>query len=102
MSEISVIGNAVVGNVPATAPTTTTAPTKPAEVAAPAVDNDGVAATDHVEFSQKAQMLEKIQQLPSVRQQRIDVIKDAIATNSYVTDDKLDLAIHRMIDDIIE
>jgi len=99
MSEISVIGNAVAGNVRATAPT---ASTKPIEVVAPAIDSDGIAASDHVEFSQKAQMLEKIQQLPAVRQHRIDVIKNAIATNSYVTDEKLDLAINRMIDEIVE
>jgi anti-sigma28 factor (negative regulator of flagellin synthesis) len=96
MSEISVIGNAVVGNVRATAPT---APTNPVEVAAPAVDSVGVATTDSVEFSQQAQLLEKIQQLPSVRQDQIDAIKDAIASNTYITDDKLDLAIDRMIDE---
>ena len=97
MSEISVIGNAVVGNVESTTPT---APITPVEVMAPAVDNAGVTATDHVEFSQKAKLLEKIQQLPSVRHHRIGAIKDAIAANTFLTDDKLDLAINRMIDDV--
>ena len=97
MSEISVIGNAVVGKVPVDA---STAPTKPVDVAAEAVVEDHVA--DHVVFSQKAQMLEKIQQLPNVRQHRIDSIKEAIAANTYLTDDKLDLAINRMIDEVVE
>jgi hypothetical protein len=97
MSEISVIGNAVVGKVPADAPT---APKEPVEVAAPAVERGLV--EDHVDFSQKAQMLEKIQQLPNVRQHRIDAIKDAIATDTYLTADKLDLAINRMIDEVVE
>ena len=100
MSEISVIGNAVVGNVRATAPETPTAPTTPVEVSAPADDNADVAATDYVEFSQQAQMLEKIHNLPSVRQHRIDAIKEAIATNSFLTEDKVDLAIDRMIDEV--
>lgn len=103
MSEISVIGNAVVGKVPANAPT---APAEPVEVTAQAVEGGHVAdhvgghVADHVDFSQQAQMLEKIQQLPNVRQHRIDSIKKAIATNTYLTDDKLDLAINRMIDDL--
>ena len=100
MSEISVIGNAVGGNVRATVPATPTAPTTPVEVSAPADDNTDVAATDYVEFSQQAQMLEKIHSLPSVRQHRIDAIKEAIATKSFLTEDKVGLAIDRMIDEV--
>ena len=97
MTEISAIGNTAVGSVRATAPT---APTTPAEVAAPAIDASGVATTDQVEFSQQAQLLEKIQELPAVRPDRIDAIKEAIATNTYLTDETLTLAINRMIDEV--
>ena len=99
MSEISIIGNAVVGKVQATAPTPS-APTTPVEVAAPVADSAEVVSTDHVEFSQQAQLLEKLQQLPNVRQARIDAIKNAIADNTYMTVEKLDLAINRMIDGV--
>jgi len=99
MSEISVIGNAVAGNVQGNAPSPA-APTTPVEVAAPAVDNTTAEPADCVEFSQQAQLLEKLQHLPSVRQERIDAIKNAIADNSYLTVEKLDLAINRMIDDL--
>lgn len=99
MSEISVIGNAVVGKVQANA-SPPSAPTTPVEVAAPAADSTGVVSTDHVEFSQQAQLLEKLQQLPNIRQERIDTIKSAIADNSYLTVEKLDLAINRMIDEV--
>ena len=91
MSEISVIGNAVVGNVRSAAPTTRKSPV---EVVAPAT------TTDRVDFSEQAQLLEKIHQLPQVRQDKIDVIKEAIANNTYLTDDKLDVAIDRMISEI--
>jgi anti-sigma28 factor (negative regulator of flagellin synthesis) len=99
MSEISVIGNAVAGKAQASVPSPS-APTTPVEVVAPAADNANVASTDCVEFSQQAQLLEKLQQLPSVRQERIDTIKNAIAKNSYLTVEKLDLAINRMIDEL--
>jgi anti-sigma28 factor (negative regulator of flagellin synthesis) len=99
MSEISAIGNAVVGNVRATAPTTPASATVPVEVTATSTDGVTV-ATDQVEFSEQAQLLEKIQQMPAVRQDQIDAIKDAIATNSYLTDEKLSLAIDRMIDEV--
>ena len=99
MSEISIIGNAVVGNVQSNAPSPS-APTTPVEVAAPVVDNTTIASADCVEFSQQAQLIEKLQHLPIVRQERIDAIKNAIAENSYLTVEKLDLAINRMIDDL--
>ena len=92
MSEISIIGNAMVGKVQSTTPP----PTVPVEVTAPA---DG-SRTDCVEFSQQAQLLEKLQHLPSVRQDRIDAIKNEIATNSYLSDEKLHVALERMIDEM--
>ncbi len=98
MTDVSVIGNAVVGNVRAATPTT---PTNSVEVMAPTNDNSDAVAIDRVEFSEQAQMLEKIHQLPEVRQDRIDAIKEAIESNSYLTNDKLDLAIMRMIDDVV-
>lgn len=98
MSDISVIGNAVVGSIQSTtAPTTQ----KPAvEVVTTTNENAVVAATDRVEFSQIAQMLEKIHQLPAVRQERIDEIKEALANETYMTSDKLDIAFDRLIDEV--
>ena len=48
MSEISAIGNAVVGSVRPASPTT---PTTPVEVVAPASDLDAASIVDSVEFS---------------------------------------------------
>jgi anti-sigma28 factor (negative regulator of flagellin synthesis) len=96
MSEISAIGNAVVGSVQ---PVNPTAPTKAVEVTAPALEVDAPSTVDRVEFSEQAQMLEKIQQLPDVRQDRVDAIRNAIANNTYLTDEKVDIALGRLIDD---
>ena len=82
MSEISAIGNAVVGNVRPASPTT---PTTAVEVSAPAVECSTASTVDHVTFSEHAQMLEKVRQLPEVRQERIDTIKDAIANDNFYT-----------------
>ena len=101
MSEISVIGNAVAGAVQSAAETTPAPSTQPVEVASPATDSSATtSATDRVEFSQQAQMLETIQQLPDVRQERIDAIRDCIANNTYVTKDKLGVAFDRLIDEV--
>ena len=104
MSEISVIGNAAVGAAGQTAPTT-----PPVEVVAPEATTEIAAGsnvettltTDRVEFSQQAQLLEKIHQLPDVRQDKIDAVKDAISNNTYLTDGKLDIAVNRMIDEMM-
>ena len=96
MSDISPsIGNAVVGNVGAVAPAQ---PTKVVEVEAPAAQK----ATDRVEFSEEAMMLEKMRHMPAVRQERIDAIKASIAANTYVTNGMLESAINRMIDEVSE
>ncbi len=104
MSEISVIGNAAANAARQTAPTTA-----PVEVVAPEATTgtaassniEPTATTDRVEFSQHAQLLEKVHQLPEVRQDKIDAIKDAIANNTYLTNDKLDIAVNRMIDEMM-
>ena len=104
MSEISVIGNTATGATGQTTPTT-----PPVEVVAPEATTEIAASsavettltTDRVEFSQQAQLLEKIHQLPDVRQDKIDAVKDAISNNTYLTDDRLDIAVNRMIDEMM-
>jgi len=104
MSEISVIGNTATGAAGQTTPTT-----PPVEVVAPEATTEIAASstvettltTDRVEFSQQAQLLEKIHQLPDVRQDKIDAVKDAISNNTYLTHDRLDIAVNRMIDEMM-
>ena len=98
MSDISVIGNAVVGSIQPTATPTTQKTT--VEVVTTTKEKVVAATADRVEFSQIAQMLEKIHQLPAVRQERIDEIKEALSNNTYMTSDKLDIAFDRLIDEV--
>ena len=101
MSDISVIGNAVVESVQSAAKTIPAEQTTSVEVETTTKESVATAA-DRVEFSQQALMLEKIHQLPSVRQERIDAIKEAILNDSYLTTDKLDIAFNRLIDEVAE
>ena len=104
MSEIPIIGNLTAGAAQHVTPTVT-----PVEVVAPEASTSGVAGrnieaqvtTDRVEFSQHAQLLEKVPQMPEVRQDKIDTIREAIENNTYLTSDKLDLAVSRMIDELL-
>ena len=97
MSEISVIGNAVVGSVSKD----TTANTTAAQgEQAPVVDCVSSTCKDAVELSTQAVWLEKIHQLSEVRQNRIDAIKQAIADDAYLNDDMLSTAFDRLIEEI--
>lgn len=104
MSEISVIGNTAAGaarqTAPTTAPVEVVAPEATAEIASSS-NVEATLTTDRVEISQQAQLLEKIHQLPDVRQDKIDAITDSIANNTYLTEDKLDIAVNRMIDEMM-
>ncbi len=92
MSEISVIGNAVVGRVSKD----TTAEVKLDSI----VDCASSPFKDTVELSTQAIWLEKIHQLPEVRQNHIDSIKQAIADDSYLNDDMLSTAFNRLIEEV--
>jgi len=103
MSEISVIGNPAAGApqqiTPAAAPVAVVAPEATPGTAA-SCTTEAPVQTDRVEFSQHAQLLEKVHQLPDLRQDKIDSIKNEIADNTYLTNDKLDIALNRMIDEV--
>ena len=68
------------------------------------VESGGVAGAqaprDHVEISPLAQMLDSINGLPEVRQERIDAIRAQIAEGSYETSEKLEVALDRMLDEL--
>lgn len=103
MSDISVIGNAMVGNVRSTTPPTTGSAVE-VESTERSTDSAphamGADRTDHVEFSEQAKWLERIHQLPEVRQEIIDSLKEEIACDTYLTEDKLQIAFQRLIEEV--
>ena len=59
------------------------------------------APRDHVEISPLGQMLDGISQLPEIRHEKVEEIRRQIAAGSYETPEKLELALDRMLDEMM-
>lgn len=55
---------------------------------------------DSLHLSTHADFMNRLRSLPPVRQDRVDSVRDAIDTDGYESDEKLMLAIERLIDDL--
>ena len=55
---------------------------------------------DEVSISSAGQLLDKLAQMPDIRQDRVDQIRAAIAEGAYETDAKLNMALDRLLDEI--
>ena len=73
----------------------------------PTTAADQVQAPDQLEISQEAEMasqaaelVEHVQQLPDIRTDRVDEIRAAIEAGTYETEERLDIAVDRLLDEI--
>ena len=73
----------------------------------PTAAADQVQAPDQLEISQEAEMasqaaelVEHVQQLPDIRADRVDEIRAAIEAGTYETEERLDIAVDRLLDEI--
>ncbi len=57
-------------------------------------------AADTVELSTHARLLERLLQLPDVRQELVQRVRQAIADGSYETEEKLGTAVERLLEEI--
>ena len=57
-------------------------------------------ASDKVELSNTAQLLNKLRELPDVRQDMIDRIRAELAAGTYDTPEKMDAALEKLLDDL--
>jgi negative regulator of flagellin synthesis FlgM len=55
---------------------------------------------DELEISDVGRTVEQIKQLPDVRQGRVDEIRAQIAAGTYETEEKLQIALERLLDEI--
>ena len=55
---------------------------------------------DEVDISQAAQLVEQSHQLPDIREERVETVRQQIAAGTYETSDKLNAAIERLFDEI--
>lgn len=58
------------------------------------------AGGDQVDISSAAQLMSKLNDIPDIRADRVQSIRQAIANGTYETDDKLDGAVDRLLDEI--
>ena len=59
-----------------------------------------VPASDEVEISTAARLIDAVHALPEVRSDRVSAIREEIAAGTYDTDEKLDIALNRLLDEI--
>ena len=61
---------------------------------------EGAPIQDEVSISDAARLAEQVRQMPEIRQELVDRIRAQIASGSYETPEKLDLAVERLLDEI--
>jgi negative regulator of flagellin synthesis FlgM len=55
---------------------------------------------DEVDISEAARLVEQAQQLPEMREDRIEAVRLQIAEGTYETNDRLSIAVERLLDEI--
>ena len=66
----------------------------------PQAPQQSAAIQDELEISDAGQMVDRVRQLPEIRQDRVNQIRAQIAEGTYETGEKLDIAIGRLLDEI--
>ena len=57
---------------------------------------------DELEISDAARMLQEIQESPEQRAEKLAAIKQSIADGTYETEEKLDAALFKMMNDVLD
>ena len=94
MTEISSIGHGSVGPINPAAPTSAYQATEK-----PSPDGEPVAG-DRVELSRHALLLDRLRQLPDVRTELVNDVSAAIRDGTYETNEKLNAAVARLIEEL--
>ncbi len=55
---------------------------------------------DEVDISEAARLVEQVQQMPEMRGDRVEAVRQQIAEGAYETRDKLNVAVERLLDEI--
>jgi len=66
----------------------------------PTARPETTSAADSVEISDAARMVEQTREIPDIRQDRVDAIRQQIAAGTYETQAKLNTAVERLLDEI--
>ena len=70
---------------------------KRSQAAAPAA---ATRPADRVDLSDQSRLLSRLASLPDIRQDLVDRVKAEIAAGNYVTDDKIEVAVDGLLEDL--
>ncbi|MCR4411587.1 MAG: flagellar biosynthesis anti-sigma factor FlgM [Thermoguttaceae bacterium] len=71
-----------------------------ARPAKPAEPTGATPVQDELQLSSEAQLVDRIRDLPEIREDRVARIRAEIAAGTYETDEKLQIALGRLLDEI--
>lgn len=71
-----------------------------ARAAQPMSRPEAMQIADEVDISQAAQLVEQTHQLPDIREDRVEAVRQQIAAGTYETSERLNGAIERLLDEI--
>jgi negative regulator of flagellin synthesis FlgM len=66
----------------------------------PAALPESAPIRDELEISDAARLMEQTQGIPDIRQDRVDAIRAQLAEGTYETQEKLEIALERLLDEI--
>ena len=66
----------------------------------PAAPNSSSTGVDQVDISHEADLASRVRDLPEIRTERVAEIRAAIESGEYETDEKIDIALDRLLDEI--
>jgi len=64
------------------------------------VQASSLAQVDQLDISREADLVSRVREMPAIRQDRVAEIRAQIASGLYETDDKLNGALERLLDEI--
>ena len=70
------------------------------QAAGPAQPTDAWMGVDELDISQEADLVSRVRDLPDIRADRVAEIRAQIAEGVYETDEKLDIALGRLLDEL--
>ena len=75
-------------------------PPHTSRVSKPAAPDVQTPIHDEVDISDAARLIDRVSEIPEIRQDRVDTIRAQIAQGVYETDEKLQIALDRLLDEI--
>jgi negative regulator of flagellin synthesis FlgM len=67
---------------------------------APQQPNDPIQSADQLDISAEAEMISRIRDVPDIRADRVAEIRQQIEAGTYETEDKLEMAVGRLFDEL--